>query len=492
MAYIATFDIGTTAVKGVMMSADGKAVLEDSIGIETVFQGQWKEQRPQDWYAAVCRITEGFFKQGLKPETISGVVMSGQMQDLIPVAEDLSPAGNAILYSDGRAAEQAGRLSDLLGRELIEKSTGNNFDGSMPFAKLLWLKEEQPSIYAKTLKVLISAKDYVITKLTGSFITDVTSASTTGLMDIYSKNWNFEWVKQAGLDLTKLPEICYASCHVGVVSHQAASECGFAPGTPVYAGTGDAGATTLAGGITQEGEYNINLGTSGWIACVSDQPMRKEEVFHLAAMQKGRYINVVPFLNAGNVHKWVCGVLSPNPEGEGKYDYVNDLLRNSRAGSNGVMFLPYLNGERFPVLDTAIKGGYAGITAETSQSDLARSALEGVGFSIRQGMERLGSRPKKISVVGGGARVKEWCQILADILDHSVYAYGGSEYLPSAATAAAALLSQGFITDYASYVAALLDREVYEIFEPDKGNVELYHHIYGKYLKLYPAFRLIQ
>ena len=491
MQYVATFDIGTTAVKGVLMSKNGKSVLEKSITHKTFFNGEFKEQRPLDWYAAFCDISHLFFDQGVSPLEVCGIIMSGQMQDLIPVDADLQPACNAILYSDGRAGLQAQEIIAAVGVDEIEKSTGNHFDGSMPFPKLLWLKQNAPAAYEITRKILISSKDYVITILTGEFVTDVTSASTTGLMDIRSKCWNTLWMQTAGLDCDKLPAIRYADEVAGTVSTAAAAESGYISGTPVYTGTGDAGATTLASGISMDGEFNINLGTSGWISCVSADVMEKRDVFNLAAMPRDVYINVVPFLNAGNVHKWVSSILAPEDSAIGKYKYVDRLLEESEAGSHGVMFLPYLAGERFPVMDTTIKGGYTGITAGTTKQDMARSALEGVAFSIRQGLESIGSTPKKISLIGGGAQTTVWCQILADVLGYPVFAYGNSEYLPAAAIAAAVLIAQGEMPDYASFVNLLQSLGECTHYMPNPGNVMLYNEIYLRYLKVYPALRSI-
>lgn len=491
MGYIATFDIGTTAVKGVLVSAAGDMILERSVLLETIFREGYKEQRPQDWYTAFCQISNYFFKEGLIQENVLGIVMSGQMQDLIPVSNDFKPVCNAILYSDGRAEIQAKRIADGIGTDNIEKSTGNHFDGSLPFAKLLWLRENKPLLYDVTEKILISSKDYVIAMLTGEFVTDVTSASTAGLMDIHKKIWNIDWMEKMGLDYNKLPAIRYADELAGSVGKKASFDSGFAVGTPVYTGTGDAGATTLASGIALEGEFNINLGTSGWISCVSNETMNKSEVFNLAAMQKNSYINVVPFLNAGNVHKWISGILAPVSDLLDKYEYTDQLLNQSEAGSNGVMFLPYLGGERFPVMDAAIKGGYVGINPETTKQDLVRSVLEGVAFSILQGLNSIGRSPNKISLIGGGARVKTWCQILADVLGHPIYVYSGSEYLPAAAIAGSVLIAQGEKTDYVSYIHSLLNGSKSICYVPNVKNAELYQKSYHRYLKIYPAFKSI-
>ncbi len=492
MNCVATFDVGTTALKGVLVSTAGEILKEKSILIETIFKGDYKEQRPQDWYTAFCRISKQFFEEGLQPREVAGIVMSGQMQDLILTARDGRPVCNAVLYSDGRASEQADMIAEKIGAKNLRDSTGNQFDGSLPFSKLLWMKENKPSVYASADKMLISSKDYILTRLTGNFITDVVSASTAGLMDIRKKCWNTAWMEAMALDPEILPDICYAEEQAGAVSEKASAETGFAVSTPVYAGTGDAGATTLAGGIVEEGDFNINLGTTGWIACVSGNIMDKAEVFNLAAMQRNIYINVVPFLNAGNVHKWISGILGPESDADRQYDYIDGLLAHHAAGSHGVMFLPYLTGERFPVMDTVIRGGFAGITPETTKQDMAGSVLEGVAFSIRQGLEAIGRKPGKISLIGGGARVAAWCRILSDVLGHSVCVSQGSEYLPAAATAGAVLVGQGKVRDYASFINYLQNKGDSVCYQPCGENMKLYDRVYADYLKMYPAFKSMQ
>ncbi|HYE80635.1 MAG TPA: FGGY family carbohydrate kinase, partial [Clostridia bacterium] len=432
-----------------------------------------------------------FFANGYASEDIIGIVMSGQMQDLIPVDKDGLPVGNAVLYSDGRAGKQACEIAELVGLERIVENTGNNFDGSMPFAKLLWLKQNRFYEYGNIKKVLISSKDYVVLRLTGCFISDVTAASTAGLMGIHNKHWNIEWTAAVGIDGDLLPDLLYAEEQAGLVTDKAALETGYRIGTPVYAGAGDAGATTLASGIAADGEFNINLGTSGWVACVSEGILQRGNVFNLAAMPRNAYINVVPFFNAGNVHKWISKTLAKDNEQDEKYEYIDRLLEQSVPGSHGLMFLPYLTGERFPVVDTEIRGGFAGITPETTKQDMARACLEGVAFSIRQGIAGIGRRPTKISLIGGGALVKLWCQIFADILDHEVLVYDNSEFLPAVAIAAAVLIAQGKLMDYNKFTESLRQMNDCTCYKPDPQAVELYNKVYGKYCSIYPALKTI-
>ncbi|MEM1485669.1 FGGY family carbohydrate kinase [Oscillospiraceae bacterium PP1C4] len=489
--YIAAFDVGTTAVKGVVVTTEGKVVYSSSINIDTIFQGEYKEQKPSDWYSAFCKISREFFKRGFKPTEFLGIVMSGQMQDLIMVDRELNPVDHAILYSDGRATREADEIIHLAGDERIKSCTGNHFDGSMPFAKLLWQKKNHHDCFAKAHKVLISAKDYCVTRLTGNFVTDATSAATAGLMDIHSKKWMSDWCDAVGISTDILPEILYADEKAGYVTHKAAHESGYAQDTPVYCGTGDAGATTLASGISRSGDYNINLGTSGWIACISDDALCKDGVFNLAAIQKNVYINVVPFLNAGNVHKWVSSMITPDELQGQKYDYAAKLLEASVPASNGLLVLPYLVGERFPVMDTHIKGCIVGATPETTKNDVVRACLEGVAFSIRYGIECIGKMPKSVSIIGGGAKERLWCQIISDILGQPVIAYENSEILPSVAISSCVMVGEGLWQDYSQLNAFLMKSGSYTAYQPCKENEQLYNAVYEKYKKVYPAVKTI-
>ena len=491
MRYIATFDIGTTAVKGVLVSENGEPVFSASQDIETIFNGDMKEQNPDDWYQAFIKISQNMIKQYSKSDII-GIIMSGHMQDVILVDRENNAIDRAILYSDGRAECQAREIASIIGDDIISEVAGNDFNGSIPFAKILWIKQNKPHIYKDTYKVLFSSKDYIIAKLTNCYVSDVTAGATTGLMDIHNKKWMNHWMEKLQLNSKILPRLAYADEKASVITVEGALISGYEVDTPVYVGTGDAGATTLASGISQDGEYNINLGTSGWIACVSNNVLNQQGVFNLAAIQKDLYINVVPFLNAGNVHKWISNTLTPDNMQENKYEYINQLLDNSSVGSNGVMFLPYIAGERFPVMDVNIKGSYIGITPETTKQDIARACLEGVAYSIRQGIESIGRKPNKISIIGGGGRCKAWCQILADMLKHEVMVYNNSEYLPSMAIAAAVMIDKDIMRDYQTFTNSLQCSEDCSIYKPNVLSARYYDSFYSKYCSIYPIISMIK
>lgn len=490
MRYIATFDAGTTAVKGVLIDLEGRIIASQSIDIPTLADQGQQEQDPETWWTAFQMLSRDFTSH-VDPKEILAIVMSGQMQDLIPLNRELRPVCNAILYSDGRAGEEAHALSERYGEDRFLRLTGNRSDGSLPLPKLMWLKERRPDLYAQTAHVLISSKDYLIARLTGVCCGDVTACSTAGAMDIHHKCWDGELLSAAGVSPALFPRLCASHQKVGEVL--AGSGCGYLPGTPVFAGVGDAGATTLASGIARPGQYNINLGTSGWVATVSDDVLTVEAgVFNLAATAENRYINVVPFLNAGNVHRWISGVFSgPARQMKGDIDYgvSRTLLADSVPGSHGVLFLPYLVGERFPVLDPDIRGGYVGLTPQATAADLVRACLEGVAFSIRQGLEQLGTAPETVSLIGGGGREPVWCQILADVLGREITVFRNAEYLPAMAVASIALLGLGRISSYEGFTESLQTEENRMLYTPVPAHCQLYDRAYSQYCRLYPALK---
>ena len=574
--YAATFDSGTTALKGALVAQDGRIVASASEDLDLVIagsHGEYREQDPDQWWRAFVAVSRRMLAEAAANEPglhvgdsgdsndsavagrIAGIIFSGQMQDVIALDRDFNPVRNAILYSDGRAEEEAVELAERYGAtagnaaddtvndDTVNDGTvsvgkasdasreagsrrfldvvGNRLEGCLPLPKLMWMRAHEPELFARTAHVLISSKDYLIARLTGRCIGDVAACSTAGAMNIRSGEWDTALLKAAGIadgrdagaganasdadDGTSgadavgdacfgrggiLPELHRPQDVVGEVTPQAAILSGFAPGTPVFAGIGDAGATTFASGVDRPGRYNINLGTSGWIATVSPEPfVDKPGAANLAFGVAPGFVNAVPFLNAGDVHKWVtralAGVTDASADageeaGTGEtpdYAKAHDLIERSQPGANGVLCLPYLVGERFPVMNPSIRGAYVGISPDTTRADLVRAALEGVAFSIRQGMESFDAAPEEISLIGGGAREPAWCQIMADVLAHDVKVFTNADILPAVALASLVFQDPQILTDAIQST----------IYTPDPAAVAAYDRTYLKFLKLYPA-----
>lgn len=482
MSYIATFDLGTTAIKCVVLDDNRRIVYKNAKEITTYNDGFFIEQNPKEWFNVFSELSQSLFKELGDDAKILGIILSGQMQDLICVDREGNSLTNAILYSDQRGEDQMSKIPCEI-RESIIKKTGNDLNGAIPLTKLLWIREHNSKLYNEINKILISAKDYINTKLTGTNTSDVTSLATSGMMDIKSKKYICE-IEQLGIDKSILPKICYADEIVGYVTVEAEKLTGFKTGTNVYGGTGDAGATTLASGISKVGEININLGTSGWIASISKDVL--PGVFNLAAVNRGMYINVIPISNAGSVHKWIANVIDGTAK---KYISVDNAIKNTLPNAGGLFFLPYLVGERFPVLDANIRGCYIGVNANTTKDDIVRSTLEGVAFSMKQGLIALGIAPTKVSLIGGGARESEWNQIFADVLGSDVTLYENSEFLPSMALASSVLLDQGILNSYEEFITSLMASTKITIHKYDETRNRIYQKAYTKFEKIYPTVK---
>ena len=489
MNYTAAFDLGTTALKGVLVSDTKKLAFAHSLPLETLSSGEHIEQDPKEWYKVFCNLSALMVKE-VPAEKIRGIVMSGQMQDLIPLDETGEALGNAVLYSDGRAGEESAYINSLIGEDNIRQITGNAMDASIPAAKLLWLRNHEKERYKRINCVLGSSKDYIIKKLCGKSIGDHTAASTFGLMDIHTKQWDKNLLNSLFIPEEIMPELLSCAEKCGEVNRAASVQTGFREGTLIYTGSGDAGASTLSAKLTGTGEYNIYLGTSGWIAAVSGDTITRPGVFNLAAIPKNLYINVVPFLNAGGVHKWISDLLWIDKLDQAKYDYIDSLLEQSKTGSEGLLFLPYLSGERFPIMDARIRGAFIGLNNETTNAQMVLSCLEGVAFSIRQGFEAMSSeKPKKISLVGGGAKTNVWRQIMADVLGTPITVLANSsEYLPSIALSSVVFIDQGLEKSYISFLASLPATDEF-IYDPSPSSQQLMNEQYCRYLKVYPAIK---
>ena len=482
--YILSADAGTTAVKVVLVTEKLEPVTSASVEVKTYFEGNHIEQDPEEWYQAFVSAVKEILSRGYEAADITGISFSGQMQDLIFLGDDRMTVGRALLYSDARADVEAEEVLAAIGASDVEEHFGNHFDASIPFAKLVWVKKNEPEKLAKAGKIVFSSKDYIIYRLTGRAVSDVVASSTAGLMDIHEKIWMKEWMTAVGLSDDLLPELKYPAEAAGIVDELGASTSGLCAGTVVYTGAGDAGATTLASGIISPGEYNINLGTTGWVASVSDHIV-KGGVFNLASVMPGVYINVCPFFNAGNVHGWVAKALTPDAEQEMKYSYIGELLKESEPGCHGTFFLPYLVGERYPVSDDKIKGAYIGITPNTTKQDLARACLEGVAYSLRSGFK---SEIKAMSLIGGGAQEDVWCQIFADALDHETMVFNNAEFLPAISVASMAVIGSGKMT-YEEFIGQIRESNDCKTFQPEAEAVAVMDEAYEVFKRIYPALK---
>ncbi|MEB3100556.1 xylulokinase [Ferviditalea candida] len=498
MSYIASFDIGTTNVKGILLSKDLSVQHEISLPLQVNEKNGRIEQNPDDWLESVYQIVQQWLSSGVRMNDIRLISFCGQMQDLIALDSGLCPVRPAILYSDGRAEEEAKEIINTVGRKRIEEITANPFNGTQPLAKLLWLKKHEPESFKRIKHVLISAKDYVIAKLTRQTVTDPTSASTAGCMDIRTYDWDADLIEDIGLNENLFAGIVAAGEAAGFIHEEVASVSGLPAGTPVLCGLGDAGAAALGAGVYSGKRTSIYLGTTGWVAKVSDKCGSTETgMFFLAFNQPDLYLSIAPILNAGNVFSWAAEVFGASAETHADPDYAlfEQMLLEGLSKPNQLLFLPYLNGERCPVQDMKASGCYVGIKTSTTKEDLGAAALEGVAMSIRQVMEVLmkleHERPREVIVTGGGAKSKAWCQLLSDMLNVNVKSPIQSPYLPVIGAALLGFAKVGWGERLPELVERFLEMTPYDLFQPSADKSSYYQEKYDAYRKLYPALAAI-
>lgn len=404
---ILVLDVGTSALKAVVFDAAGRIVASREAGYGPA-PGLHRQSINAWWAAAREAIT------ALDPPQVDAVVLSGTMENLIPVDAHGNAVGNAILYSDPCGTAALDRHRALLGEIGAASILGNAPEPLMTAFKIAWQKEAHPAAYARARHFLPGAKDALALRLTGKAVTDPVTAATTGLMDLVTRDWSAPLIDALGVPAEKLPAIRPAGEIIGTVTAPAA-EIGIATGTPVVNGCGDGGATTLGSFCREAGDISLYLGTTGWVARVTTETGPDERIFRLAHPSPGLTIAITPILSAGAAGTWVRTVLGIST---GDRDAV---LAGADTEPKDLIFLPYLAGERFPFLDTQVRGAFVGLDAGHARGDLYYAVLEGVGFAVRANLNTLDpSGTGRIRLVGGGAESAVWPQMLADILGRPI------------------------------------------------------------------------
>lgn len=485
MEAIIALDIGSTGAKAGLVSREGRLLATGYAGYPTrTPASQQVEQSPEDWWAAVCVALGQLWGAAALPTVeIAGVALIGQMQDTILLGPG-GALGNAILYSDSRAGAEAGEIERRMGAAWLTERTGNLQGGSSVLAKWLWLQRNEPARLAAADTLLLGAHDYIGWRLCGVAASDFTTASTTGLLDLAANDWLWDVIDGLGLGHEKLPALLPASAVMGSLHPGAAQATGIPAGTPVFHGSGDLGATTVGVGAGLPGRAYCYLGTSGWIAASFDRatPNPEAGLFTLRHPQPKRLIQVAPMLTAGGNLEWVRGVL-----GQGTplaYAEMERLAGGTSPGSRGVLYLPYLAGERSPFTDPDARACFVGMGVDTTSGDLARSVLEGTALAYRSlcGVLGLGAG-EPLLLAGGGGKSALWSQILADVLNRPIQILADPG---SAAVVGAAILAGAGLGWYESLFP---DESFFPIatgFEPNLAHSQRYDDLYEIFDALYP------
>jgi xylulokinase len=472
-------DIGTSSVKAALVRDDGiiqRAAVEPH-PTHSAERGI-VEQNAEDWWRAVVLACAAL---GSERASVSAIAVTGQMQDLILLDADGDPLLPVILYSDTRARSEAAEIIGRTGEERLRELTLNEQGADSLWAKLLWVARHAPDAIERARILLFGAADYVTYRLTRIAVTDTTTASTTGLLYGDSRRW-FEtaFLAQMGLDAFAplLPASIPGGARIGALTADAAALIGLPSGIAVYHAPGDAGSTTLGAGSGEIGRAYGYLGTSGWVGFTADTPGSPEQgVFTLAHPRKGQFIQVAPLLTAGGNLAWARGLFD-----SAAYETV--IAEAIERPLTGIIYLPYLNGERAPFVDPLARAAFIGMGSSTERADLVRAVLEGVAFAYRHALDALLSQPpERLILTGGGTRSRAWCQVFADVLGVPIALVREPEHVAIRGALLSAQVAQGRRESY-----TLAESET-ALLHPVREMHERYGRKYAIYRAAYPALK---
>ena len=486
MTYFLGIDSSTTATKALLMDTGGTVVgvASSEYSYETPHP-LWTEQHPGLWWqGTVESIRQVLAQTGVQPDDIKGVGMTGQMHGLVLLDADGEVLRPALLWNDQRTGAECDQIREMVGRERFIQITGNDALTGFTAPKILWVRNNEPEIFAQVRQILLP-KDYVRFKLTGEYASDRAGGSGTILFDLAARDWSPEVLEVLGIPAEWLPRTYEGTEVTGTLSAEAAQATGLKAGTPVFGGGGDQETGATGNGAVVEGVVSLNLGTSGVVFAAADRPIVEPEgrlhAFCHAVPGKWHLMGVM--LSAAGSLRWYRDTVAP---GVG-FDALLDPVAEVDPGSEGLLFLPYLTGERTPHPDPLARGAFVGLTVRHTQPHMTRAVIEGVAFGLRDSFELLKevglAEISQVRVTGGGARSPLWRQILADVFNAELVTVNTTEGSAYGAALLAAT-GAGAYPDMESACAAAIQITGSTAPGPES---RVYQEIYPLYRDLYPA-----
>ena len=497
--YILAHDLGTSGNKATLYDVDG--VLRCSVVCDypTYYpQDSFVEQDPNDWWKAVCDSTKGLMQRaGIGAESILCVSFSAMMMGCLPVDKDGNALRRMLIWADTRSAAQEKEMIARVGMERGYRITGHRLSASYSAAKLMWVRDNEPEVYAKTDKML-HAKDYIIHKLTGKFVTDYSDASGTNLLDIEKKQWSEEMIEALEIPAHILPELHASKDIAGTVTREAAALTGLMEGTPVVIGGGDGSCACVGAGVVRPGTaYNV-LGSSSWISLASEQPLFDPAMrtFNWVHLDENLYTPCGTMQAAGYSYSWWRNTFGAEEKrlagetGVSAYELLNAGAEESVPGANGVIYLPYLLGERSPRWDHQARGAFVGMGVSTTKGDMTRAVLEGVGYNLKIILDILRTKypMEKLTMIGGGAKGATWLRILSDIWQTELQL---PVYREEATSMGAAVCGGVGIGLYKDYSVMETMNPVENSVVPNKDLAETYARSFDVFNETYEALKPI-
>ena len=486
MTYFIGVDSSTTATKALLMDDHGAVVAigRSEYDFETP-RPLWSEQSPHLWWdATVIAIREAIAQAGIDGDAVAGIGLTGQMHGLVLLDKDGEVLRPAILWNDQRTQAECDEIRARVGPEELIAITGNDALTGFTAPKILWVRNNEPDVFARVSHVLLP-KDYVRFRLTNNYAVDRAGGSGTILFDLAARDWSSDVLRVLGIPSEWLPPTFEGPDVTGRVTDQAAALTGLRPGTPVMAGGGDQAANGVGVGAVAPGVVAMSVGTSGVVFAAADHPIIEPagRLHAFCHAVPGMWHLMGVMLSAAGSYKWFKEAFAPDLT----YDELNDAAAEVPAGSEGLVFLPYLTGERTPHPDPLARGAFVGLTVRHGLGHMARAVMEGVAFGLRDSVELMAAEMElgEVRVSGGGASSDLWLRIIADVIGLPVRVVGTAESAAHGAAMLAAVGAGAFDSVAEACEAAV---ELGEITEPG-ADAGIYTDVYGIYRDLYPVLR---
>lgn len=484
MNYLIGIDIGTSGTKSVLFDTAGTVVASDTCEYPLIqLQNGWAEQRCADWWEAVCKTLKKITKAAAGGK-ICGIGLSGQMHGLVMLDEHDAVIRNAIIWCDGRTTAECREIEERAGRERLIEITANPALEGFTASKILWVEKHEPDNY-KRCKHILLPKDYIRLKLTGMYATEVSDASGMQLLDIKNRCWSSEICEKLDIDQSLLAKLYESPDVTGYVTDEAAEATGLTPGIPVAGGAGDNAAAAIGTGVCKAGKAFTTIGTSGVVFAHTDTPVidKKGRIHTFCCAVPGAWHVMGVTQAAGLSLNW----FKNNIAEQFSYREIDRLCEKIDIGADKLLYLPYLMGERTPILDANARGVFFGLCAMHTKMHLARAVMEGVSYSLYSCLEVLQEMKIDVSdmaVCGGGAKSAFWRKMLADVFNFPVKTMQAEEG-PALGAAILAGCAAGVYRSVQEGCDAIVKPKAK--IEPSYENHSLYEKFYGIYKKLYPA-----
>lgn len=489
-------DIGTSACKIAVFEKNGTVIAAGS-GDYPVYYPQpgWAEQNPDEWWTAVCETIKTLLqKNHIDAQEIAGVGIDGQSWSAIPIDQEGNVLANTPIWMDTRAQDICDRINREIGEENIFALTGNSLQPSYTTAKILWYKENLPQMYEKIDKILQS-NAFIAYRLTGTLSHDMSQGYGVHCFDMKNGCWNDEMCEKMGIPISFLPELVPSHQVVGTVTPKAAEKTGLAVGTPVVAGGLDAACGTLGAGVIHVGETQEQGGQAGGMSICIEEYAADPRLILGAHVVPGQWLLQGGTVGGGGVMRWFEKEFAgyereiADRVGKSPLDQLNEIAQETPPGSDGVVFLPYMAGERSPIWDPNAKGVYYGLDFNKTKGHMVRAAMEGVAFSLKHNLdiaEDTGAKVEELRAMGGSANSLLWTQIKSDITGKPIVVPSSD----TATTLGAVILAGVGVGVYKDFEEAVhMTVKLTRRHEPDMEKHRLYQKNYETYLELYESLK---